>query len=286
MVSKRNEYLELLYFALFAGVIGAIIPVTFLLAGKGGEVSQFMDANRFYLGMGAFSLILVGVLRLIEIIKGQKGYFFTWIYDPEKALPPFNKLSFSNYVKAGIIIFTLMGFSAAYFNTVLFGLPKAQFQVSPVTMWVLNTEPAAMTETLFFLVNMSLIGTLVYYLAKKFVSPRIQRKHMTIAFIIILSLVMGFAVVQYHNLVYSADEAGQLAVFVLGAAGAAMTIVTGSVLWWWMFHFANNFFVSLNPYFSNEAILLWAVVVVAAEIVLFYGRDVYGWLAKPKRRVR
>ena len=266
------------------GFFVMVIPVTFLLAGKGGEIPEFVSANSFYLSIAAVSLFMIVALRAIEIIKGKKSVFFTYIWDPENAIPPFNKVRFWDLMKASILIFTAMGFSAAYFNTVFFGLPKVQFQVSNLTTWVLQTDPAASSETLLFLVVMSILASFIYWVAKQTIGKGISRQAIKPVLLILLTVAMGLIVVSYHNLVYSGDEAGKIAVFFLGAGGAAITVITGSVIPWYFFHAANNFFVSLNPYFSNEAILLWAIVVLFAEFALFFGKNVYNLAVKGRWR--
>jgi len=72
---------------------------------------------------------------------------------------------------------------------------------------------------------------------------------------------IGFLWAGFHRIVYGNQEAALFATFIFGTVGSAITLLAGSWIYFWAWHFFNNLFVKLAQVAtSNEDVVFINIV--------------------------
>ena len=281
-VNWSSEHSEIVLISILASLMILILPLLALFAG--GDTSQYLIQTITYLAIGAVSLLMIYIMKNEEIRTKGRSYVTTYIYDPEKGVLQklFPKLSFGLFVSVLVIVFTIAGFYSVYANTFFFSPPTYKFQISPAGDVFLQAEPAAMSESLLFLLILSIAVSAIKYFAGQ---QRLGRGVVPVLIYLVAPIITTAFVFAYHLARYGADEKGLFFVLLLGFIGSLMTLLSGSFIPWYLWHFSNNLFIGLNKYMSNEALPAIAFIVLLLEVLLLVVVPIYLRLGK-KGRVR
>jgi len=277
MVDKKLEVKENIIAGIVILIMTVVLPMLGLFFFGGIESSEFFNKSLFYYIVGTISFLILSLLSV--------GEYFGWlwsrslIHDPENGL--LKDTSIAKYLTPGLvfnisfILFSLIGISAVLTNTVFVAIPgTTEFQVQPTGELILATEPAASAETLLFVCLISIMwGYGNYYIKQKRMDSS-TRYLLAIGIVLITIL----AWVALHFARYGSAETDLAGVAIFAAGGALVTLLSGSIIPWYVWHFLNNLFVKANSMFSNEGIIATTFIVLTIYYSIFF------WIYLTKRK--
>src|SRR3990167_6532638 len=290
----KHEVKEIIFYIVFGIVMTIIIPLFIGLALGGFEESliegrpiQFGDIlfnYMIYYIMIFAGLIGLPALKVSEMIITNRGehpanqsqpplFGVSYIHDPEQDGFLYHvfedlkkqfgwkknymswRLSIPRMLILGTLIFATVGLvqSITHFNFV--GIPQMPFQVTPATEVFFTAEPPAFAETTMLLFVFSLFMGFNGYFTSKYKWGKWA--YFTLG--ILVCLIVGILWTGYHNAIYGHSDEKLFATFLFGFGGSAMTLLLGTFIWWYLWHFFNNIFSKLSEIF----------VAVSEDIVFF-----------------
>jgi len=266
----NREIFELLGIDLFFIFMAGLLPAILGLGLGGFLKSEYLGKCQFYPFLFFSGLIAFNVLKLLEIFT--QGKVDCIAHDPEQGL-----LNFSwtrNPIKLffiSLIVFSLLGMFSAYKNTFFVGVPQAMFPPETknnIVNILFSAEPAASSETIFFtaIVMSGLFSLVLYFMRKKNWELNKGSYFVTI---IPLSLICGLLWMGFHSLAYGGQDVALWATFMFGTLGALMTFMLNSIIPWYVWHFCNNAYVSMNSLYGDTSILMITLVINLIIIVPF-----------------
>lgn len=175
----------------------------------------------------------------------------------------------------GVIIFSVLGiFQAFNPNLQVAGLPKAQLQqVTLVSQAFFSAEPPAWSETGTMLFVLCLLSGINAFICAKFGLGK--GTFFAIQFLLVCPMV-GLFWMGFHNIAYGNQEAKLFATFVFGWIGSTITVLFGTFLLWYIWHFNNNIFAKLaeiSPF--KEDIALIAGISIIALFFIWMGIEYF-----------
>lgn len=263
-IDKAKEIAGFLAYVL---VTVAFIPAIALFAFGGISEAEFFDKTIFYYALGGIGFTVLVIFSLLDTVFPGKG-FVNLISNAENSLAlgflPEKYLTASNIISVSIIFFAVFGIFATQTNTFFTGIPFTQEQqVTETGDILLNTEPASTSETLLIVALIAIvywITTLIFHrlgvlgIANKIYSSLISA---------LFGLIAGFIL---HLNRYSGSEAALLAVIFFWGVGSLITTLTQSIYPFAIWHFANNFFLRLNHFVGDDAILIGTIIFIVLYI--------------------
>lgn len=296
----RHELKEITFYVIFGLVMTIIIPIfigfglggfseTFV-AGRALEFGDFLVTYIIYYIMIFAGLIGLPILKIREMLVTKRGEHpatqskpdilsVSYLHDPEtdgllyNLFHSFNQeklmrwsLSIPRMFMIGIIFFGIIGLLQAITNFAFVGIPQMPFQVTPFGEAFFAAEPPSFAETTMMLFVFSLLMGLNAWISSKFKFGKLG--YFTIG--VIVCLLIGGLWMGFHNIVYGSSEAALLSTFIFGAVGSLLTLLFGSFIFWWCWHFANNLFYKLSSMFTavSEDLVFISIIVLA---LLFIG---------------
>lgn len=244
-----------------AGFVGLITLIALFMFG-GIEDPQFFDKTTFYFGLFGVSAAAIIALTLLE--AQGKTWANVLFHDPDKALlsgtfvgkalnRPWTMFNFF------LVFFLIIGIFSVTTNTFFTGIIGIEQQVTETGDLLLNTEPAATSETLMQVAILSVMAGLVSYYARR---QKWDAGTKVLVLCFVVPILFGLLWVGYHGARYAGQEHNLVATFIFGAGSSLITILTGSILGAWVWHFTSNMFARANQLFGDDRIVL-AVIVFA-----------------------
>ena len=272
-INKTREILQLIALIISSLIVAFVIPTIIGTAFGGFEQLSVLDIY-FQKTLVYTLFLIIGLLIIIslvvaKLIKPDSPASYI-IHDPKNAYLPnikgFRWLnSFRRTFLVAIILFPIIGLLSITTNTFFTGLPQTEFQVTNAGKVAFETEPASTSETIFFGAIMFLLLTLFKWLQKKFNWSNNTFLLMSMFFI---SIIIGLLGIGYHSIRYEGQERNILAVFGFFSIGTFLTISTGSLIFWWIWHISNNFFGILKILFAKESILLITSLILFIILII------------------
>lgn len=280
MEDSIKEILRGAILSVYLGLV-AILIILGLFFFKAIETDLFLQKSQFYFGIGGVILIaLIGGITTISVLvkmgKLKSDFwliFNLFIHDPEEdsifaGTPIVKYLKLSNIIHFSIIF----GLSIALFSTItqtfFVSLPSTEFQVTETGKVILGTEPASSIETIILIFYLGLTFGLLRYLIKKYDLPDSFR-YISFIFIPILGALFWVAM---HFARYGAEQTNLLASAFFGFAGSLLSIITGSIIPWYVWHFFNNMFGKISEIFSNEValpIIIFLLITYVSILIIY-----------------
>lgn len=279
----RHEGLEIAFFVLLGVFMTIVLPLVFGFGLKGFEESfvagrplQFGDILTsfliyYILILGAlFGGIAFGLVKILTIKKGQhpatqdnpnisRIFSVSLIHDPEDGAlyTLFRKMGMSqkkNFMRWSISIARMFAVAIIFFGflgLLSLSFPQLQIvsipgkvlqQITPATQVYFTAEPPAFAETgIMLAVFMLLMGIVAYLVAKYKLGITM---YYVIGFILVSPLI-GLLWYGFHNIVYQNSAQAHFSTFIFGWIGSSLTLLLGSFIFWYVWHFMNNFFAGL-----------------------------------------
>jgi len=181
-----------------------------------------------------------------------------------------------------IVIFSLVGIAQLLGGFQFVGLPQIGFQqITPVTEVLFATEPPAFAETTLMLFVFSLMLSELAWLTSKF---KLGKVPYFLIGLFVITPIIGLAWAGFHRIVYGNNEVALFATFIFGAVGAFITLLTGTFIYWYVWHFANNFFVKLSQIVTiQEDVILFSIVGIGVFIFLWILTELIVYKSRDKK---
>lgn len=210
------------------------------------------------------SIFSVAILHDPEI-DGLLYNLFSWMGFKGRKNPMHWSISMLRMFVIGTLIFGAVGLSQTVTSTQFTGIPQLAFQMTETMEVLFTAEPPAFAETTMMIFIFSLLMGLVAYLVSKLKLPIFL--YWAIGLIMICPL-MGLGWMSFHNIVYGNSEASLFATFLFGWIGSSITLIFGSWILWWCWHFWNNIFAKITEIVPrNEDVIFISIVV---WVLLFF----------------
>lgn len=247
-----------------------------------GAVEESLTKAITYYSTGAgFLLGLISLALIQSLVDAGKlpfdkwGWARVWLYSPKESLLSNTFLSkyltLRNLFHFSIVFGLILSFVGVVTQTSFVGLPPVEAQVTETGRAILSSEPASFTETIMMTFFISLLAGLSYWFTKK-------NKLGDLTYKVLLGLstfVVAGIWVAIHYVRYGNQETALLSVLFFGFFGTLLTLITGSPLSWYVWHFFNNLFIKFSELFSSELvtgaivgfIILYVVMLVVVKAI-------------------
>jgi len=273
-VSRKENLRPILFLVIYSFFIIAVSLM--MLWSLGGAE----DLSNLWLFFTASIMILISMAGIIgERLQRGFDWFDSILHEPELGLlgwiPVVRDPILLTLVSA--IIFVVVGMFSVSTNTFFFG--ATEYSVSPAAKVGLFAEPASWAETLFF--NSLILGTVAGLVGHFFIK---NKKFMIVA-LLIGALVTGLVIMPgYHVMKYGERQAELLSTALFGVGSCTLTVLTGSIIPAYIWHFNNNFFMGVKETFGADAayIIGFLVIILLVIILISYYNFRYRRLAPEK----
>ena len=287
-----------------------------------GDVLRISDALGTFLVyyifiVASFTLIIFPIGRIVAIREKEhpatqpnpsffRVFTVSFIFAPEENGALYNlfsglgfseeknpmrwSLSIIRVMVIAIIIFWGLGILQSAGGLSFTSVPDFGFgtqQVTKISSFVFAIEPPSWSETMTMLFIFSFLMGVVAYLTSKFLKDRNLQLLMffTIGFLIICPLI-GLGWMSFHSIVYGNSSASLFATFLFGWIGASLTLLTGTFLFWYLWHIGNNGFIELQDIFvaTREDLFLFAIIGWISLIILYVSVEILIFRFKKRRQ--
>ena len=316
----KKQVMEIMLYIFIGLVFTIILPLIGGFSLKGFEesfsgaieVSSYLGQYLVYLFLiiGSLFLIIFPICNLLFIKKGEhpatqpnpKWYrIFTvsYIFNPEdgalwqlsEALGlKKNFMKWSRNILRVIVVATIFFMIYGLLivsspNLSIAGVPhKLPQQLSTSSDIIFGSALPSFSENgVLCIILFFFLGILAYFTAK------LKDKKMALLVffllaIFIISPLMGLSWMSFHSIVYGNSEASLFATFLFGTVGSILTISTGIFLFWFLWHFFNNFFLKLSETFIavSEDIYLFTILALVILIALWITTEIIVYKRKKK----
>ena len=305
----ENEYKEITFFIIFGLVMAILLPIFLGFALKGFEESfvagrplEFGDILVTY--MIYYIMILVGliglpILKIREMLLTKRGenvarqsnpsmFSVAYLHDPEvdgllyqlfryfglkgKKNPMKWSLSILRVFIISTLIFAGVGVLQIMTGTQSTAIPQIPFQMTETMEVLFTAEPPAFAETTMMLFVFSLLMGLVAFINSKFKLPIFV---FWVIGILIVCPFIGISWMSFHSIVYGNSDASLFATFLFGWIGSTLTLLFGTFILWYSWHFWNNVFAKLNEIVpQNEDVIFISIVFLVILAILWISVEV------------
>lgn len=301
----KHEIKELTFFIIFGIIMAILLPIFlgFVLEGfsesfvteKPLEFGSFLVTFIVYYIMILAGLIGLPVLKIREMFITARGehparqknpsmFSVSYLHDPEidggiynlfrflgfrgKKNPMRWSLSMFRMFIIGTLVFGTLGLlQTVNPNAQFVGIPQLPFQVTETVEVLFTAEPPAFAETTMVLFVLSLLMGVNAWFCSKFKLPMGIYWFIAIMFI---CPIIGAGWMGFHNIVYGSSETALLATFVFGWFGATITILFGTWILWYTWHFWNNIFAKLRDVVpAHEDIIAISIACLVLLLILW-----------------
>lgn len=298
----RHEYQEITFYVLFGIVMAILLPIFagFFLGGFSetfveGRAIEFTDVlfrYMIYYIMIIAGLIGLPILKFRELLLTKAGenvarqknpawFAVAYIHDPEIDGALYNLFQYLKVKKNPMrwsvsmfrtlvifsIIFAIVGVGQAVSSTQFTSIPQVSFEVTKSVEVLFAAEPPAFAETTTMLIVFCLLMGINAYLVSRFKLPVIT--YWVIGFLLICPF-MGLTWMGFHTLVYGTSEIALFVTFIFGWLGSTLTLLFGSFIPWYAWHFWNNVYAKLTEVVTSNADVVFVSVVAIVIVTFFY----------------
>jgi len=312
----RQEVKEITFYIFFGIFMSVLIPLALGFSFRGFEQSfvagqplkfgTFLTTFLIYYIWIFVGLIALPVLKIREmfltkendpiVTEKQNIFQICYLHDPEKdsalwamfrALgfkdeknPMRWSLSMTRMFIIGTIVFSLVGLFATFTS-----IPQLTFQITPVMEVLFTAEPASFAETTLMIFILSILLGFDGYFSSKFKDKNTRLITYFLIAVMIIPLIIAGLWGSIHLVVYGNSEVKLFQTAVFGWAGSLLTVLTGSFIWWYCFHFFNNIFAKIGELFpQNEDVIFISLSCIILLLVIWITAELA--IAKYKRKRR
>lgn len=275
--------------ALWQFVILIVIIMGLFLFG-GIEIGEFFDKSVFYGVIGSISSFAIFALGLVDylVLRGNLservwGWGKLYLHNPKEGILGMffdtflggkyshlkEKLTFWNIFHFAVIFGLAISLYGAVSQTFFIGLPPAEFQVTTTGKIILETEPAALTETLLLVA----LTSIFYGVGKWILIDKLSVEEASAILLMMFLTVIFIALfwLAFHSQRYGTDQVALSAVIAFAVIGMLITFIIGSFIPLYIWHVFNNAFLKSTELFSSEgvvAVILAVLIGYAVTVVL------------------
>lgn len=280
--TEKNTWTKNGIFITYIVLFSFIIPFLALFAGRGFESQLFAQKVWTYAGFGIASAIGIMMFTIMQKFNLKFGYGF--IFSPEEGWMGKIK-ELKNTLRSpwkilflSIILVSLFGMTGAMLNTSFVGIPTIEQQVTKTSEVIISVEPSSSSETSSELFVLFLALSFIFLIAKKYKLGK--------GFTILMSLFVAIPLralfaVAIHLLRYGSEEANLIGIFITRYFNSLITLATGTIIFEYVWHSLNNFFVKINEMFANEIILI--ITLISLTIFTIVGSTIWYISSRKKR---
>ena len=231
------------------------------LSRSGFDSSETLSLQTFYLIGGIFAFILFLLQGYAIFIKDDDEYGTSIGFSSiggEPHLSFFERFSTFQLLWFSVILFLFLGL----FNQFIFpeqksytgtGVLQTQ-QFTPTDSLIYSTLLIPTAENLGSAVILAFLMIFGAYYFNKFGWSDVNYR---IAIFLLIPIAFGTFGLGNHLLRYSGSEIALTVVFFFWFIGGLITLLTGSFIPFWIMHMANNLFLDLSRFFSNDLMFLY-----------------------------
>jgi len=316
---KRNseyyEYEEITFLVLLGLSMAIIMPVIIggffmkgfeesFVAGKPLEFGTILLNFLIYLFFLLIDLIGLPVLKIREMNnvklgedvarqKTPKLMAVAIIHDPSQDGALWNlfkglgfkdeknpmrfSLSMTRMFVLSILIFATLGLFITFTS-----VPQLTFQVTPTMEVFFSAEPASFAETIMMIFILSIFLGFDAFIVSKFKLPPVV--FWIIALLIICPIIGGGGWASIHKIVYGNSEINLFRTFIFGWLGSTLTVLFGTFIIWYVWHFTNNFFAKIYQLGNTEDTLFIAGACLLILLVIWITAELYIARYKKKKK--
>lgn len=283
MVSKLKETgKEFLYFLLYIGWV-ALMMLLGLTKEGGASLAEVLQKSLFYNSILPYGLVGITLLLILKFGFKQKKFMYgVNFHEPQES--PLNSfssrwksfsnkyLTFRNVFFGSLVTFILLGLIGAIRNQFYAATTIGQ-QITTTGKLILGVYPGSTAETLLFLFFIFLL-----VIINNLLQARLKYGNETrdIINLLLIPILIGILWTMVHLLRYGDSDLNLIIVFGFGFVNTLITIATGSIFPFLIFHDVNNFFVTFNSLFSDQTIGIWTGVILVFIVFL--------WIITGKRK--
>jgi MFS family permease len=162
-------------------------------------------------------------------------------------------------------------------------IPNLTFQITPSMSVFFSAEPASFSETMMIIFVLSLLLGLNAYLVSKFKLPTFVYWLITL---LIICPALGFGWSLMHSIVYGNSEVDLATTFIFGYAGITLTVLLGSFIPFYTWHFLNNIFARLKELsLVKEDLLLVFGAVWIFLFISYIAIEIWLYTIRKKKRI-
>lgn len=265
MTEQPSNLKQAALLTIFSAFSGLFLPLLGLFLFKAVENATFFDKAQFYYAVLATSGVAIIALGILDRKENISLFIFSFkeSYLYQNGVTFFSK--WSNVVHFSIILGLSLALFSVTTQTFFINLPSTEFQVTETGMLILATEPASTAETFFIGV---FILSIIYTLLKRYLKKYQFYNKIILDLVTVISV--GLIWVAIHYARYSTQETNLVATFFFGMLGAGMTVLTGSVLPWYSWHFFGNLFLKGTEMFSSQSVTIVISISLAIYIAVLF----------------
>lgn len=273
MISNRRRILEISVLSAILIFIMVLVPQFIGLSQEGFTEEETLKQFFFYSTSGVAFLVGILLLFLAELIikKGDATYSNSYAFvSPGEGTSPsfFKNFSFLKLFLLSLILFSILGyFLVAVPNQSFTGIKFITQQFDVVDSILYSAALVPIAENLGAAFVIAFCFFILRYFARK--NNWSRATFFSLSWFII-PIAVAIISVGNHLLRYSGSEISILYVFIFWAIGAIITLLSGSFIPFAVMHFANNFFIDMRRFFSNEVLLIWFGIGLIVLVIIYY----------------
>lgn len=284
MEDKKHSILEGTITVIY-GFLVMFLTTMGLFFFRGIEEAELFEKATFYWTFLAISLITILSLAIMEYLvstgflsKDKFGWAKLYIWETDESI--LGSIGLEKFITVkrvihfSIILALLFGLLGTLTQTFFVSLPPYELQVSETGQLILNTEPAALSETLTFVVLLSFIYGLGRWWFEKLKIYNVGSMFVLHLISVILMTVFWVAV---HSARYGSTTAiGFTAIF--GFFGSFLTVLFGTPIPWYFWHVGNNVFLKANEIFVRSNVQIFIISLLVLYIGGLIGFSIYKFI--------
>lgn len=314
-----HEIKEVTFFVIFGIMMSILLPIFLgfflkgfeesFIAGRPLQFGDFLVTYMIYYIMIIAGLIGLPILKIREMYLTTRGenvakqkhpsiFAVAYLHDPEvdglfynlfsavglrgRKNPMRFSLSMFRMFIISTIIFGTVGLTQTFADTQFTGIPQIPFQVTQTMQVLFTAEPPSFAETTLMIFVFSLLMGVNAYLVSKFKLPTFV--YWVIGLFIICPMT-GLGWMGFHNIVYGNSDVALLTAFVFGWLGSTLTLLFGTFIIWYTWHFWNNVFAKIHEIApQNEDVVFISILGLVLLTATWIGIELYLWRYRRRKR--
>jgi hypothetical protein len=302
----EHEYKEVTFYVIFGITMSILLPIFLGFVLKGFEESfivgrplafgDFLVTYIIYYVMILAGIIGLPVLKIREMMLTKRGenvakqsrpsmFAVAYLHDPEvdgalynlfsafglkgKRNPMKFSLSMMRMFVIGTLIFGTLGLMQTFTSVQATGIPQINFQVTETMKVLFTAEPPSFAETTLMIFLLSLLMGVNAFVVSKLKLP--VAVYWLIALMLICPLI-GLGWMGFHNIVYGNSEVALFTTFIFGWLGSTLTVLFGTFILWYTWHFWNNVFAKIRELLpNNEDVIFVSIVGIVLLLFIWIG---------------
>ena len=268
-----NDTASIIILIIYSVIFIGVIPIYLLLGHGGIEIELALDKVQLYYGLALFGIggLIAGRIAQMISKSGRKayekiGWAGSFIHNPDDGFLPTIEKGFDKplswirdpkkLILISFIFFSLFALMGIFANIWFTGIPE-EFQITNTAKLGLAVNPASDGETFAYI---ALIGFAFFYLKYLFKKNKYPMWLFWFLIFLIIIPLFGLAGTIYHSYRYGSDIVTMVQVFVFFTLGGIITVLTGSLIPFAIWHQTNNFFQKATQLFSSDTMIVFTLL--------------------------